>query len=111
MSEEKNVDPILKKVEILKENTVIKVELPVAIYYRLNQFLLELFPVKDNEEFLDLLQKVKDDKITEDRKAYHLSTLITLLVTLEDEARKQGGTEFVNINMETGEKTPIESPQ
>ena len=70
-----------------------------------------MFPVKDNQEFLELLKKVTDNDLESDRKAYHLSTLITLLVTLEDEARKQGHTEFVNYKMETGEKTPIESPQ
>jgi len=111
MNEEQKPESVLKRVETLKENTVVKLELPVAIYYRLNQLLLEMFPSSDKDKFLELIQKVSNNDIETDRQAYHFSTVLKLLVTIEDKAREQGHTEFVNYNMETGEKTPIESPQ
>ena len=103
MSEEEKPDPILKNVEVLKRNTVIKLELPVSYHTRLNQFMLELFPISDKEEFAKLLEKVAKDDIEHDRKAYHLSTLISLITLMEEKAREQGHTEKVDYNMETGE--------
>lgn len=111
MENEQKPESVLKKVEVLKEGTTIKIELPVAFYYRLNQLMLEMFPTIDKDKFLQLIEKVSKNDIETDRMAYHLSTLIKFLVLIEDNAREQGHTEYANYNLETGERTPIESPQ
>lgn len=111
MENEEKPKSVLEKVEVLKENTTINVDIPVAFYYRLNQLMLEMFPTSDKDKFLELIDKVSRNDIETDRMAYHLSSLIKFLVLIEDNAREQGHTEYANYNLETGERTPIESPQ
>jgi hypothetical protein len=103
MSEEQKPESVLKNVEVLKRDVKIKLDLPVAYHTRLNQFIMEMFPVKDQKEFAELLDRVIKDETQEDRKAYHLHTLISLVTIIEDSAREQGFTEKVNYDMETGE--------
>jgi len=103
MSEEQKPDPILRDVEVLKRDAVVKIEMPVAVHTRLNQFILEEFAGNDKDAFGKLLEKIVKNEIEEDRKAYHLSTLITIATLIENSAREQGHTEKVDYNMETGE--------
>jgi hypothetical protein len=109
MSDSNTLNDPIREVEVLDENAVFKVELTAHYYFRLNQFLFEAFPVKDSQEFLELLEKVKKDEEESDRKVYHLKTLISLMTVLEDSAREQGFMKKVKLNIETGEK--IENPQ
>jgi hypothetical protein len=103
MSEEEKPDPILRDVEVLKRDAVVKIDMPVAVHTRLNQFILEEFAGTNKEEFAKLLDKIVKNDIEQDRRAYHLSTLITIATLIENSAREQGFTEKVDYNMETGE--------
>ncbi len=96
--------PKTREVEILKKDTVIDIKLPVDFYFRFNQFMLEFFPVKDAEHFQQILTNIRDGKDNEDAHSYHFRTILSFLLLVEDEARKQGHTEKVNFNVETGEK-------
>lgn len=96
--------PKTREVEILKKDTVIDIKLPVDFYFRFNQFMLEFFPVKDAEHFQQILTNIRDGKDSEDAHSYHFRTILSFLLLVEDEARKQGHTEKVNFNVETGEK-------
>ena len=101
MAEETNKT---REVEILKKDTVIDIKLPVDFYFRFNQFMLEFFPVKDAEQFQQILTNIKDGKDHEDAHSYHFRTILSFLLLVEDEARKQGHTEKITIDIETGEK-------
>jgi hypothetical protein len=94
----------IREVEILKKDTVIDVKLPVDFYFRFNQFILEFFPVKDGEHFQQILTNIKEGKDNDDPHSYHFRTILSFLLLVEDEARKQGHTEMIKINTETGEK-------
>jgi hypothetical protein len=102
MSEESK--PKIREVEILKKDTVIDVKLPVDFYFRFNQFILEFFPVKDAEHFQQILNNIKEGKDNEDAHSYHFRTILSFLLLVEDEARKQGHTEIVKMDIEKGEK-------
>ena len=97
--------PKTREVEIIKKDTVIDIKLPVDFYFRFNQFILEFFPVKDAEHFQQILTNIRDGKDNEDAHSYHFRTILSFLLLVEDEARKQGHTEKVTFNTETGEKT------
>jgi hypothetical protein len=96
--------PQTREIEILKKDTVIDLKLPVDFYFRFNQFMLEFFPVKDGEHFQQILNNIKEGKDNEDAHSYHFRTLLSFLLFVEDEARKQGHIEKIKVNTETGEK-------
>lgn len=102
MSEESK-SPI-REIEILKKDTVIDVKLPVDFYFRFNQFMNEFFPVRDAKHLEDTLKLIQEGKDDTDPHAYHLRTIISFLLLVEDTARKQGHTEMILFNTETGEK-------
>jgi hypothetical protein len=110
MSEE-NKSPETRDVEVLSEEAVVKLELNAHYYFRMNQFLFEMFPSKDPQEFLKLLDLVAKNEEETDRRAYHLKTFVSLMTLIEDKAREQGFMKKYKVNLETGEKTLIESPQ
>jgi hypothetical protein len=82
MSEDK------KTFEAIKPDQIVNVELSTNLYQRLNQYIIEMFPIKDEEHFLTLIKKVSQGDET-DRLAYHLKTLITLQMCIEKSAREQ----------------------
>jgi len=96
--------PQTKEIEILKKDTVIDLKLPVDFYFRFNQFMLEFFPFKDGAHFEQILNNIKEGKDNEDAHTYHFRTLLSFLLFVEEEARKQGHLEKINIDVETGEK-------
>lgn len=103
MSEENQ--PNTKKLEILKKDAMVKVELPTALYERLNQIIFELIPCKDHSEFLgyiDIINK-NEENLDENRIAYHLKTLILTQLQIENAAREQGLTEMVDVPLDTPE--------
>lgn len=105
MSEEKKEPKIVER-EVLKENTVIKLDLPVDYYFRLNQFLFEFFPFKDENHLTEIIAKVAEGKDETDVEAYHFRTFLSLQLLIEDAAKKQGHTQVVKIDLEKGERIP-----
>lgn len=105
MSEEKKEPKIIER-EVLKENTVIKLEIPVDYYFRLNQFLFEFFPFKDENHLTEIIAKVAEGKDETDAEAYHFRTFLSLQLLIEDAAKKQGHTHVVKIDIEKGERVP-----
>lgn len=105
MSEEnKEVKPII--LEVYKEKTVIKVDLPVAYVTRFNQMLLEFIPFKDQEHFNEVMEKVKKGDES-DPFSYNVTTLLSFLNLVEDEARKQGHLKKVEYNPTTKEQKDL----
>jgi hypothetical protein len=92
----------IKEVEILKKETVIDIKLPVDFYFRFNQFILEFFPIKDGKELENIIKNIKEGKENEHVPSYHFRTLLSFLLLVEDEARKQGHTKMVKLNTEDG---------
>lgn len=103
MSEEENKSKLIET-EVLKENTVITIELPVEYYFRLNQFLFEFFPFKDENHFGEIVKKIAEGKDETDFEAYNFRTLLSLQLLIEDAAKKQGHIQKVKIDPATGEK-------
>lgn len=100
MSEESKTN--IREVEIIKKDTVIKLELPVDFFFRLNQLILE-FPV-DSEKMGKMIELITNNQDETDDMAYHFRTLLSLQLLIEDAARQQGHTEMITIDLETGEK-------
>lgn len=100
MSEESKTN--IREVEIIKKDTVIKLELPVDFFFRLNQLILE-FPV-DSEKMGKMIELITNNQDETDDMAYHFRTLLSLQLFIEDAARQQGHTEMITIDLETGEK-------
>jgi len=99
MSEEQNNK---KQLEVLKKDAMVKVELPTALYERLNQIIFELIPCKDHSEFLNLIDIINkgEENTDENRIAYHLKTLILTQLQIENAAREQGLTETVDVDLD-----------
>tara|TARA_R110000868_G_C10916146_1_gene765321 strand:+ start:972 stop:1289 length:318 start_codon:yes stop_codon:yes gene_type:complete len=94
------------EVEVYKPDTVIKIDLPVAYVQRFNQLMLEGIPFKDHDHFTETLKKVeKGDQ--DDPYSYHVTTILSFLVMVEEAARKQGHLKTVEINPETQEQTDV----
>lgn len=90
MSEEK------KRLEAIKSDEVVKVEMPTNLYQRINQYIVEMFPIKDEEHFINLIKNVSEGKEEEDRLTYHLKTLITIQMIIEKACREQDLIEYID---------------
>ncbi len=92
--------------EILKENATVKLDLPLAYYLRINQFLFEFFPFRDEKHLGEILTKIAEGQDETDAEAYHFRTLLSLQLLIEEAAKAQGLTEIVKIDTEKGERIP-----
>jgi hypothetical protein len=100
MSEESKTNT--REVEIIKKDTVVKLELPLDFFFRLNQLILE-FPV-ESEKMGKMLELIAANKDETDAMAYHLRTLLSLQLFIEEAARQQGHTEMITVDLDTGER-------
>jgi hypothetical protein len=102
MSEEK------KKMilEVYKEGTTVKLDLPVEYVYRFNQLLLEFIPFKDQEHFNSVMKNITEGKI-EGPFEYHMSTVLMFLNLVEDSAREQSLLKSVEYDPETNTRTEV----
>lgn len=100
MSEESKTN--IKEVEILKKDTVIRLDLPVDFFFRLNQLMME-FPVEP-EKMGKIMELITNNQEETDNMAYHFRTLLSLQLFIEGAARQQGHTEMITVDLETGEK-------
>jgi len=100
MSEESKTNT--REVEIIKKDTVVKLELPIDFFFRLNQLILE-FPV-ESEKMGKMLELIAANKDETDDMAYHLRTLLSLQLFIEEAARQQGHTEMITVDLDTGER-------
>jgi len=100
MSEKENN---IIEVEILPEDIEVTVTLPIAYYYRINELLLNFFPFKDKEHLESTLKLISEDKETTP-EAYHVKTLMSLQMIIEEQARKDNKLKIVKVNKETGER-------
>ena len=91
------------EVEVLPEDIEVTITLPVAYYYRINQLILNFFPFKDQEHLESTLKLLSEEK-EDTAEAYHLKTLMSLQVLIEEQARKDNKLKRVKVNKETGEK-------
>jgi hypothetical protein len=100
MSEEKSN---IVEVEIIPEDVEVTITLPVSYYYRINQLILNFFPFKDQKHFHETLGEIKDGK-EDTPEAYHLKTLMSLQLIIEEEARDKNKLKKVKIDSTTGEQ-------
>jgi hypothetical protein len=105
MAEETSNPKIIER-EVLKETGTVKLELPISYYVRINQFLFEFFPFKDDKHLGEIITKIAEGKDETDVEAYHFRTLLSLQLLIEDAAKQQGQTEIVKIDAEKGERIP-----
>lgn len=99
MSQKENII----EVEILPEDIEVTVTLPITYYYRINQLILNFFPFKDEQHLADTLKLISEEK-EDTPEAYHLKTLMSLQMIIEEQARKDNKLKVVKVNKETGEK-------
>jgi hypothetical protein len=100
MSEE--TKPTIREIEIIKKDTVIKLDLPVDFFFRINQFMLDFTEKpEDMGKIIELITKGEEHTSPQ---AYHYRTLLSLQLLIEEAAREQGHTEMIHINTTTGEK-------
>lgn len=95
------------KLEVYKEDSVIKIELPVKYVYRFNELLMNFIPFRDQEHMMTTLENISNNKI-EDDFAYHVATILAFLTLVEDSAREQNLLKKVEYDRTTNEKTDIE---
>lgn len=100
MSEKENS---IIEVEILPEDVEVTITLPVAYYYRINELILNFFPFKDKEHLESTLKLISEEK-ENTAEAYHLRTLMSLQLLIEEQARKDDKLKTIKVNKETGEK-------
>lgn len=91
------------EVEIIPEDIEVTITLPIAYYYRLNQLILNFFPFKNQEHLESTLKTLSEEK-EDTPEAYHLKTLMSLQMLMEEQARKDNKLKIIKVNKETGEK-------
>lgn len=82
--------PEMLDVRVLKEDALIKIEIPTNIYVRLQQLLLIGITFQDMESIQKTLNTIATKDEDPDGATYHTRTLLWLLGKIEEEADKQG---------------------
>jgi hypothetical protein len=99
MSQKENII----EVEILPEDIEVTITLPIAYYYRINHLILNFFPFKDQQHLEDTLKLISEEK-ENTPEAYHLKTLMSLQMLIEEQARKDKKLKIVKVDKESGQK-------
>jgi len=85
---ETNNNPI--PIDIIEDGTEIQITVDNNLYQRLQAMIFHFFPIKDMDQFAEIIQKIKADKSHEDPLAYHLHTILWLCGEFEEKAKAQG---------------------
>jgi hypothetical protein len=90
------------EVEVMSENEEVTIKIPINYYIRVNQLIYHYFPFRDEEHMQETIKKVSEE--TDDTpETYHLRTLLSLQLLIEDQARVENKIKKIKVNKETGE--------
>lgn len=89
-----------KKAEGIPFTAIINIEVSGGFYARVHQLYYSLCNQASPEEFKQLLELIKQGKSNESPLAYHLETVMTLLLEIEDCAKKQDKINLVDLPQE-----------
>jgi hypothetical protein len=92
--------------KVLKENAVINIDIDNELYTRLQALLMVGIPFLDVESAAKVLNNIKTSTEDPDMVTYHTRTILKIICMVEDNADKQGMTEFTKIDRSTG-KPPV----
>lgn len=87
------------KYQTVDENALIDVQVPGAMFIRLNQLLMAGLGIKDHQELQEITARVRakaPDK--QSSKDYHAETVMLMNMLISDAAKKQGKMVDFNIN-------------
>lgn len=93
------------KVEIFPYDKKVTIEINGAFYSRLHQLMIDYAQLTDSNTVISLLQELKDREPKNANEA-HFLTLITLLSTIENNARIAGLLELKDLPPNIAEEQP-----
>ncbi len=89
--------PEMLDVRVLKEDALVKIEIPTHIYVRLQQLLLIGLGFENLESIQKTLNTIATTQEDPDGATYHTRTMLWLLGRIEEEAEKQGMLEVKKV--------------
>ena len=98
------MDDIKPPIEIktLKEDSIVTIEIPTALYLRIRVLLMEGIPFSSLESALKTLTSISKGEKDSNMIDYHTRTLLYLISKIEDAAEKQGVLEMQKLDRNTG---------
>lgn len=84
------------KIEQIKENSLIKLDISTYFFQRLQGLTLYMTQLKTSEKLKEIYEKIKTEKELDDYES-GLETLFILVNTIEENARKQELIEQVEL--------------
>lgn len=100
MAEPTTKPPI--ELKCIKEDATVTVDIPSALYVRLQNLLLTGIPFSSPEKMQKTLAIIKNSEDDPDPQTYHTRTILWLLSQIEQAAEKQEKFEIKKIDLLTG---------
>jgi hypothetical protein len=90
------------EIKTLKEGSTVTIEIPTALYSRLQSLLMVGIPFTDLESAMKVLNTITNSQEDPDAATFHTRTLLYLIARIEEAAEKQGVLETKMIDRVTG---------
>ncbi len=102
------------KIEVIKMDAIIKIELSGSFYKNLQAVLFHLASYRESEEVTALIQKMNEqsESAVYDEWETSMETLMILCAEVEEKAKEQKCTEEIEIpsQEDTSEETTVKNP-
>ena len=92
------------KIEVIPTDAQIDITVGGGLYARLSQLITDYGSQKPLDEFNKILERLKTEK-PQDAFEYHLITMISLVIEIEEKAKAQGKTVMRDIKDEEASKS------
>jgi len=76
-------------VDIIENGTEIQITVDNVLYQRLQAMLFHFFPIKNVQQFSELIAKINNGEADKDPLTYHMHTILWLCNQYEDAAKAQ----------------------
>jgi hypothetical protein len=96
-----------KKFEIVKRDSIIKIEVSASAYYAIKEHMLKLLEKYDTN---DLLAKIVDTPGELEDEEYSIKVLMDIIAEVEKSAIARKQTEFIDINITGGPEEEVKDP-
>lgn len=96
-----------KKFEIVKRDSIIKIEVSASAYYAIKEHMLKLLEKYNTN---DLLAKIVDTPGELEDEEYSIKVLMDIIAEVEKSALARKQTEFIDINITGGPEEEVTDP-
>ncbi len=92
---------VTKELEIIPYDALINIQIGGGFYARLQQLLTSMVATKNKEELAEMIESMKASDDSKPASTYHFETLLILIRSIEEEAKKQGVIKLETVEIPT----------